>query len=117
VQFFGRSRDGHDAPHPFRVMANHPRRVAQGRKYYERFLDQYGPEDPWVKRYVFAQYGDDPSGEAVFRATFKPSRHVVDETFVIPGYPLLVGQDFGRNPWSLIGQLDCRWAFTNSSML
>jgi hypothetical protein len=83
-----------------------PRRIAQGRKYYERFLEQYGAEHPWVKRYVFALYGDDPSGEAVFRATFRPSWHVVDETFVIPGYPLIVGQDFGRNPWSLIGQLD-----------
>ena len=28
------------------------------------------------------------------------------ETLVIPGYPLIVGQDFGRNPWSLIGQVD-----------
>lgn|SRR5262245_44288341 len=34
----------------------------------------------WRDRYVFAHYGDDPAGEAVFRATFKPSWHVVDET-------------------------------------
>jgi len=81
-------------------------RIAQGRKYYERFLQQYPADHPWIKRYVFAMYGDDPSGEAVFRATFKPTFHVVDDTFVIPGYPLIVGQDFGRNPWSLIGQLD-----------
>jgi len=83
-----------------------PRRITQGRKYYERFLEQYPIDHPWIKRYVLAQYGDDPSGEAVFRATFKPSWHVVDETFVIPGYPLVVGQDFGRNPWSVIGQVD-----------
>jgi hypothetical protein len=31
---------------------------------------------------------------------------VVADTLVIPGYPLIVGQDFGRNPWSLIGQVD-----------
>jgi hypothetical protein len=85
---------------------NHPARLAQGRKYYEQFLSMYGSEHPWCKRYVYAQYGDDPSGEAVFRATFKPSFHVVADTLVIPGYPLIVGQDFGRNPWSLIGQID-----------
>jgi hypothetical protein len=85
---------------------DHERRVAQGRKYYEQFLQMYGSEHAWVKRYVYAQYGDDPSGEAVFRSTFKPSFHVVGETLVIPGYPLIIGQDFGRNPWSLIGQVD-----------
>jgi len=85
---------------------NHPARTAQGRKYYERFLQMYGSESAWVKRYVYAQYGDDPSGEAVFKASFKPSFHVVPDTLVIPGYPLIVGQDFGRNPWSLIGQVD-----------
>lgn len=85
---------------------DHPERLAQGRKYYERFLEMYGSEHPWVKRYVYAQYGNDPSGEAVFRATFVPSFHVVPETFVIPGYPLVVGIDFGRNPWALICQVD-----------
>jgi hypothetical protein len=85
---------------------DHPDRLAQGRRYYERFLEMYGSEHAWVKRYVYAQYGDDPSGEAVFKASFKPSFHVVPDTFVIPGYPLVIGQDFGRNPWSLIGQVD-----------
>jgi hypothetical protein len=85
---------------------NHPARLAQGRKYYEQFISMYGSEHPWVKRYVDAEYGEDPSGEAVFRATFKPSFHVVDDTLVIPGYPLIIGQDFGRNPWSLIAQVD-----------
>jgi hypothetical protein len=85
---------------------NHPQRLAQGRKYYEQFLQTYGNEDAWVKRYVYAQYGDDPSGEAVFKASFRPSFHVVPDTLVIPGYPLIIGQDFGRNPWSLIGQVD-----------
>jgi hypothetical protein len=84
----------------------HPDRLAQGRKYYERFIEMYGSEDAWVKRYVYAEYGNDPSGEAVFKASFKPSFHVVPETLVIPGYPLIVGQDFGRNPWSLIAQVD-----------
>jgi hypothetical protein len=85
---------------------NHPVRIAQGRKYYEQFLEMYGSDHAWVKRYVYAQYGDDPSGEAVFKASFKPSFHIVPDTLVIPGYPLVVGQDFGRNPWSVIGQVD-----------
>jgi len=85
---------------------NHPARLAQGRKYYQQFLQMYGSDHAWIKRYVYAQYGDDPSGEAVFKASFKPSFHVVSDTLVIPGYPLIVGQDFGRNPWSLIGQVD-----------
>jgi hypothetical protein len=85
---------------------NHPQRLAQGRKYYEQFISMYGSEHPWVKRYVYAMYGDDPSGEAVFKASFRPSFHVAPDTMVIPGYPLVVGQDFGRNPWSVIAQVD-----------
>lgn len=85
---------------------DHPARLAQGRTYYQRFIETYGEDHPWVKRYVYAEYGDDPSGMAVFRQSFRSSFHVVPDTQVIPGYPLLVMQDFGRNPWSIIGQLD-----------
>jgi hypothetical protein len=85
---------------------DHPARVAQGRKYYERFVEMYGEESDWVKRYVYAQYGDDPSGAAVFKNSFKSNFHIVPDTMLIPGYPLLIGQDFGRNPWSLICQMD-----------
>ena len=85
---------------------NHPDRLAQGRKYYERFVEMYGENSDWVKRYVKAQYGDDPSGLAVFKATWNTDFHTVDKTLLIPGYPLIVGQDFGRNPWSLICQVD-----------
>ena len=85
---------------------DHPKRLAQGRKYYERFVEMYGADSDWVKRYVYAQYGDDPSGLAVFRESFKASFHVVEDTLVIPGYPIIVAQDFGRNPWSLVCQVD-----------
>jgi len=85
---------------------DHPDRVAQGRKYYERFVEQYGENSTWVKRYVFAEFGDDPSGMAVFRETFRSDFHVAPTTELIPGYPLIIGQDFGRNPWSLIAQFD-----------
>lgn len=85
---------------------DHPQRLAQGRRYYEQFLAMYGTDHPWVRRYVDAEYGDDPSGEAVFRASFNSKFHVAPDTLVIPGYPLVVGQDFGRNPWSVIAQVD-----------
>lgn len=85
---------------------DHPVRVAQGRKYYDRLVDMYGLESDWIKRYVKAEFGDDPSGQAVFQKSFKSAFHVVDETLTVPGYPLLIGQDFGRNPWSLICQAD-----------
>jgi len=85
---------------------NHPRRIAQGRRYYERFLEMNADQPDWLKRYVYAQYGNDPSGRAVFANTFNPSFHLVEDTMVIPGYPLIIGQDFGRNPWSVICQAD-----------
>lgn len=85
---------------------DHPLRLAQGRRYYERFVETWGEDSDWVRRYVKAEYGDDPSGAAVFKNTFKSDFHIVDDTMLIPGYPILVGQDFGRNPWSLICQMD-----------
>jgi hypothetical protein len=85
---------------------DHPVRLAQGRKYYERFVEMYGEDSDWVRRYVKAEYGDDPSGAAVYKASFKSDFHIVEDTMLIPGYPILIGQDFGRNPWSLICQMD-----------
>lgn len=89
-----------------KLPVNHPVRLQQGRKYYERLVDMYGRNSDWVKRYVDAQYGDDPSGAAVFRNTFIPGFHIVDRITPVPGYPLLLSQDFGRNPWTLICQSD-----------
>jgi len=77
-----------------------------GREYYERLARSNG--DDWVKRYVHAQYGADPSGSAVFKESFKHAFHVVDEVTPVNGYPLIIGQDFGRNPCSIITQLDHR---------
>lgn len=85
---------------------DHPVRLAQGRKYYERLLTVNAHDPAWCDRYVHAMYGEDPSGMSVFKNTFRPTFHIVDETPLIPGYPLLIGQDFGRNPWSLICQPD-----------
>lgn len=83
-----------------------PRRLARGREYYERLVRLWGENSDWVQRYVYAKYGNDPSGAAVFKETYKASFHSVEDTLLIPGYPIIVGQDFGRNPWSLICQVD-----------
>ena len=50
------------------------RRRAQGRTYYERLARGKNPD--WIKRYVHAEYGEDPTGTAVFRGSFKRSFHV-----------------------------------------
>ena len=84
----------------------HPDRIARGREYYNRMVRDQGIDSDFVNRYVKAQYGDDPSGQAVFKQTFRHNWHVVDNTAVLPGYPLIVGQDFGRDPWSIICQPD-----------
>lgn len=86
-----------------------------GRQYYER-LAKGAPD--WVQRYVHAKYGNDPSGSAVFKETFKRGFHTVKltaediaqgrDTALEPvyGYSLIVIQDFGRNPCALICQVD-----------
>lgn len=95
-----------------RLPLNHPERLARGREYYNRMVRMYGENSDWVKRYVYAQFGSDPSGTAVFRETFRADVHVVDteggEYAIDPvfGHPIIVSQDFGRDPCSLIGQVD-----------
>lgn len=91
-------------PASLRLPIGHPDRIAQGRTYYERFIRNNAPD--WCKRYVHAQYGDDPSGTAVFKESFKSSFHLVEDLDPVVGHPLIVGQDFGRDPWSVICQVD-----------
>ncbi|MGZ5165214.1 MAG: hypothetical protein ACXWCQ_32305 [Burkholderiales bacterium] len=86
---------------------DHPVRLAQGRQYYERAAR--AANEDWVKRYVHAKFGDDPSGTAVFRGSFKMAFHTTqgdEELAPIPGKPLIIGQDFGRDPCSVICQVD-----------
>jgi hypothetical protein len=83
-----------------------PARIAQGRTYYERLARGHGAD--WVKRYVHAQYGNDPSGTAVFRESFTRAFHVVKNLQPVSGHPIIIGQDFGRDPCSVICQLDHR---------
>lgn len=91
-------------PETLRLPVDSEVRLAQGRKYYERFVRSNAPD--WVRRYVHALYGNDPSGTAVFRESFKLSWHVVDEVMAVSGYPLVMGLDFGRDPCAVICQPD-----------
>jgi len=72
--------------------------------YYERLASN--PNTAWVQRYVLSEYGEDPSGTAVFRKSFKRAFHTVDELEPVSGMPLILGQDFGRAPCTLICQPD-----------
>jgi hypothetical protein len=82
-----------------------PIRIRQGRGYYERLV-QTGTTD-YIRRFVCAEFGRDPSGSAVFAESFRYDFHVSREPLE-PVYSrlLIVGQDFGRDPWSLICQMD-----------
>jgi hypothetical protein len=91
-------------PETLKLALDDPIRLKQGRSYYERFI-RSNSED-WCLRYVHAEYGNDPSGTAVFRESFKRSWHVVEEVSPVPGMPLLIGIDFGRDPCAIICQPD-----------
>lgn len=82
-----------------------PGRLPTG--YYEDLVASNNPD--WVDVHVHAKYGKSLSGQAVFRASFKPDFHVTYNSLKpIPSLPLMLGQDFGRTPASLIGQVDNR---------
>jgi hypothetical protein len=83
---------------------DHPLRLDKGREYYIRLSNS--PNPAWVKRYVMAEFGPDPSGAAVYAGMFFTAFHCRDELLVIPGAPLLIGLDLGRDPWAVLGQLD-----------
>ena len=75
--------------------------------YYQNLRDNNNSD--WVDIHVHAQYGKSLSGQAVFRASFKPDFHVTYEDIEpIEGMPMMLGQDFGRTPATLIGQIDNR---------
>jgi hypothetical protein len=99
--------DVHKQPGGLDPDAENIENLPGGREYYERLARGNNPD--WVRRYVHAQYGNDPSGSAVFKESFKRSWHVSKEILKpVMGYPLIVAQDFGRNPCALVCQLDHR---------
>jgi len=75
--------------------------------YYKNLNDNNNSD--WCDIHIHAKYGKSLSGQAVWRATFKPGFHVsYEEMKPIPGMPMMIGQDFGRTPACLLGQIDNR---------
>jgi len=73
--------------------------------YYENLLNER--DENWVDVHVRSQWGASDEGQAVFRRSFAPSRHVKDLVPVVnPLRPVIVGMDFGRTPCALISQVD-----------
>jgi hypothetical protein len=96
-------------PETLKLPIDNPIRVAAGRRYYERAAQSRN--ENWVKRYVHAQFSPDPSGTAVFAGSFRYPFHTVDSLEPMNGMTLYVGQDFGRDPWSIICQMDMMGRF------
>jgi hypothetical protein len=76
--------------------------------YYDNLMSNNNSD--WSDIHVHAKYGKSLGGQAVFRASFSPDFHIVDseELLHIDHMPFMIGQDFGRTPASLIGQIDNR---------
>lgn len=75
--------------------------------YYQKLAANNSPD--WVDVHVHAKYGKSLAGEAVFRSTFLPDFHVSKQPLrPADMLPLMLGQDFGRTPACLIGQVDPR---------
>lgn len=90
-------------PETLKLPENHSDRIARGRAFYERLARN--PSPAWVNRYVHAKYGIDPSGAAVFAQSFNYSAHSVPSLEPQRGGLIIVGQDFGRDPFGVITQM------------
>ncbi|RMF40016.1 MAG: hypothetical protein D6754_04165 [Alphaproteobacteria bacterium] len=86
-----------------------PKRLAQGRGYYQRIM---GGKDPdWVKVYVHGEYGFVTEGAAVY-ANYRDQVHCASEPLKpVEDLPIMIGVDFGLTPAAIIGQrlTDGRW--------
>lgn len=92
-------------PESMKLPIDHAERIALGRLYYTRLARSRNKD--WVDRYVHAKYAPDPTGTAVFKDSFRRSFHVVDD-LEPSGGTIVIGQDFGRNPVSVLLQMDHR---------
>lgn len=72
--------------------------------YYENLLSER--DEGWSDVHVRSQWGSSVSGQAVFKRSFNPEKHVVEGLKVNPFRPLIVGLDFGRTPAAILGQSD-----------
>lgn len=82
--------------------------------YYERLINNATSEE-WIRVHVHGEFGEDPSGQRVYRHSFSPRAHLhrgVDEhgrpneLRVLPDVPVIIGIDFGRTPACVFCQED-----------
>lgn len=81
--------------------------------YYEDLIANNS--EAWVEQYVDNIVAPSLSGEAVFRNSFRATGyggtpwHVAKEPIpTVPGAMLVIGMDFGRHPYAVLGQMDPR---------
>jgi hypothetical protein len=72
--------------------------------YYERLAASNPPR--WVDVFVHGRWGLDESGEGVYARSFDPDVHVADAVAPIPGAPVVIGIDPGRQPGAVLTQID-----------
>lgn len=78
--------------------------------YYPELL--HGASETWATRYVYGQWGDSLSGQAVFKASFAPSWHVShEEIHPEPGRIVVIGLDTGRHPAAIFSQINRKGQF------
>ena len=73
-------------------------------EYYLRLME--GHNDEWIRVHVHAEFGDDLSGQPVYKHSFDKERHGVPNLKVNPGRPLMICVDLGRTPTALIAQVN-----------
>lgn len=70
-----------------------------------------GKSEDWLRVYLRSEFGRSLSGNPVYEKSFIPDFHIAKER-LIPlrgeGYPVIIGQDFGRTPASVLKQRDPR---------
>lgn len=74
--------------------------------YYQNLME--GHSEEWIKVHVHGKWGDDLSGQAVFRNSFNIDFHTTEGLKPNPLRPLLIGADWGRTPALILAQLDER---------
>lgn len=82
--------------------------------YYERLINNATSEE-WIRVHVHGEFGEDPSGQRVYRHAFSMRAHLhrshddhgrPSELHVLPDVPVIIGIDFGRTPACVFCQED-----------
>lgn len=89
-------------------LSKHPEYVSPqvSEEYYQRLME--GHNEEWINVHVHAEFGDDLSGQPVYKRSFDKDRHVVEGLKVNPNLPLMIEVDLGRTPTALISQINAQ---------